>query len=203
MPASHATVATWRCSAQLSRIRARSACLRGRLRSVGIAANRARSSADTRGQTARAIRRASPEVGRKWILRSCGFSRRRIIRRRRDARRQDARGRASRTTAVSRSSVGRLFSEASPALTQVSRRRVSSAAVTANSRDTSCSMPSSRSRRHTALCLGLADIRRFGPGVGPSPPPSGRRCDGQPRPPFRSSSSPPCSRRTSRTPCRD
>src|SRR3954471_21833488 len=75
----------------------------------------------------------------------------------------------SRSISASRASAGRLFSAASPPARNWSRQPLSSAAVTARSRETS-SRSSPRSRRSTVSCLRRADIRRRGSGVGPSPP---------------------------------
>ena len=69
----------------------------------------------------------------------------------------------------SRPAAGRVLSEPSPAARKVSRQALSSAAVTASSRDTS-SRSSPRSSRSTALCLRLANIRRRLSGAGPSSP---------------------------------
>src|SRR6186997_900194 len=69
----------------------------------------------------------------------------------------------------SRASAGRLFKHASPAARKASRQPLSSAAVTASSRETS-SRSSPLSKRSTASCLRRADIRRRCPGVAPPPP---------------------------------
>src|SRR4051794_9932175 len=75
----------------------------------------------------------------------------------------------SRPISASRASAGRLFSDASPPARNWSRQPLSSAAVTASSRETS-SRSSPRRSRSTASCLRRTDIRRRGSGVGPSPP---------------------------------
>src|SRR4051795_10686515 len=75
----------------------------------------------------------------------------------------------SRPISASRASAGRLFSDASPPARNWSRQPLSSAAVTASSRETSCRSSPRRSRSNVS-CLRRADIRRRGSGVGPSPP---------------------------------